>query len=267
MSTLECRWPAPPEGLSLAAGDVHLWSASLDLTQAAVDRLEATLSADEQQRADRFRSGQLRNRFIAGRATLRAILARYLAASPAAIAFQYNARGKPSLAPPWDRRGLGFNLSHAKGLALVAVAGGREVGVDVEFLRPIRHLAGMVARWFSAEEQRQWQALPAADQPAGFFRAWTCKEAWLKALGAGLSLPLEQVSVAVAPDEPPRLLSTGGDPREAGQWRLKCLPPAAGYVAAVAVRGPPPRLSTWRWEPRPGTVPFAGQSPKTIGEH
>lgn len=266
MSTLECRWPAPPEGLSLAAGDVHLWSASLDLTQAAVDRLEATLSADEQQRADRFRSGQLRNRFIAGRATLRAILARYLAASPAAIAFQYNARGKPSLAPPWDRRGLGFNLSHAKGLALVAVAGGREVGVDVEF-GPIRHLAGMVARWFSAEEQRQWQALPAADQPAGFFRAWTCKEAWLKALGAGLSLPLEQVSVAVAPDEPPRLLSTGGDPREAGQWRLKCLPPAAGYVAAVAVRGPPPRLSTWRWEPRPGTVPFAGQSPKTIGEH
>lgn len=241
MSTLECRWPAPPEGLSLAAGDVHLWSASLDLTQAAVDRLEATLSADEQQCADRFRSGQLRNRFIAGRATLRAILARYLAASPAAIAFQYNARGKPSLAPPWDRRGLGFNLSHAKGLALVAVAGGREVGVDVEF-GPIRHLAGMVARWFSAEEQRQWQALPAADQPAGFFRAWTCKEAWLKALGAGLSLPLEQVSVAVAPDEPPRLLSTGGNPREAGQWRTEVS--SAGR-----------RLRRRRGRPRPPATP------------
>ena len=221
----------------------------LDVPQATVDRLQAVLSPDEHQRAGRLRGGQLANRFIAGRAILRSILARYLAASPADVVFAYNARGKPSLGPPWDRRGLGFNLSHSKALAVIAISGGREVGVDVEFVRPVRHLTGMVARWFSAEEQRGWQAPPAADQTAGFFRVWTCKEAWLKAVGTGLSLPLDQVSVAVALAEPPRVLAIRGDQGEARQWRLECLSPAAGYVAAVAVRGELPCLSTWRWTP------------------
>ena len=132
---LDCRWPSPPERLTLAAGDVHLWSAVLDVPQATVDRLQAVLSPDEHQRAGRLRGGQLANRFIAGRAILRSILARYLAASPADVVFAYNARGKPSLGPPWDRRGLGFNLSHSKALAVIAISGGREVGVNVEFVR------------------------------------------------------------------------------------------------------------------------------------
>jgi 4'-phosphopantetheinyl transferase len=245
MSTIDHRWPAAPATPLLAAGDVHLWSAALDLPPAAVEQLAATLSPDELDRAGRFRAGPLRSRFVVGRATLRAILARYLAADARQLTFQYRARGKPDLAPPWDRGALRFNLSHSHGLALFALAAGREVGVDLEWPRPVCHMAGMVERFFSADEQRQWHALPAADQQAGFFRIWTCKEAWLKATGAGMSFPLAEVSVSASPHEPPRLLTIRGDCGAAGQWHLACSVPAAGYVAALAVRGGPPRVNSW----------------------
>ncbi len=218
------------------------------MPEESLDRFHATLSPDERGRAARFRQGPLRNRFVAGRGLLRAVLARYLAAEPAALAFDYNALGKPRLGPPWDGGELDFNLSHAKGFALLAISGGRPVGVDLECPHPLHNLPGMVARCFSAEEQRQWQSLPAAERLAGFFRVWTCKEAWLKARGSGLAFPLDQVSVTLLPGEPPRLLSIGGDPREAALWRLECSRPAAGCLAAVAVRGAPPRVGAWRWE-------------------
>jgi 4'-phosphopantetheinyl transferase len=246
MSTLDCRWTEPPAMPALAAGDVHLWYAALDLPQAVVEQLAATLSPDECLRADRFRQGPLRGRFVAGRATLRAILARYLTAQARQLAFQYHLHGKPDLAAPWDRSGLRFNVSHCRDWALFAVTVGRALGVDLERLRPLRHLAGMVERVFSAEEQRQWQALPASDRLAGFFRVWTCKEAWLKATGAGLSFPLAEVSVTVSPQEPPRLVSIRGNAEEAGQWHLTSITPSAGYVAALAVRGAPARISSWR---------------------
>ena len=229
-----------------------MWCAGLDLPEATLQRLAASLSPDERDRADRFREGPLRNRFVAGRAILRSILADYLAAGAGKIPtplFVYGERGKPRLAEPWASSGLQFNLSHSHGLALVAVAVGRDVGVDVERLRPVGHVEGLVARCFSAEERREWAALPDEARLPAFFRGWTCKEAWLKATGAGLSFPLDQVSVSLDPRQPPRLLSISGDAGEARQWQIACLEPAAGCVAALAVRGEPPQIALWRWEP------------------
>ena len=128
MSTLDCCWPEPPTVPALAAHDVHLWIATLDVPQAVVEQLAATLSPDECLRADRFRAGPLRSRFVVGRATLRAILAKYLAAQARQLTFQYHVHGKPDLAAPWDRSGLRFNVSHCRDRALFAVASGRAAG-------------------------------------------------------------------------------------------------------------------------------------------
>ena len=152
---VECRWPAPPARPELAGGHVHLWCAGLDVPEATLQRLAASLSPDERDRADRFREGPLRNRFVAGRAILRSILAHYLAAGEENPLFAYGERGKPRLAEPWASSGLRFNLSHSHGLALIAVAVGRNVGVNVERLRPVGRVEGLVVRCFSAEERRR----------------------------------------------------------------------------------------------------------------
>ena len=249
---VDCRWPAPPTRVKLAGGDVHLWCAELDLPEATLARLAASLSPDERERTEGFREGPLRNRFIAGRAILRSILADYLAAEEKRLPvplFVYGQRGKPRLAEPWASGGLRFNLSHSHGLALVAVAAGRDVGVDVEWLRPVAHIEALVARCFSAAERRQWAVLPDDGRLPAFFRGWTCKEAWLKATGAGLSFPLDQVSVSLDPRQPPRLLSISGDAEDARQWQIASVEPAAGWIAAFAVRGEPPQTAVWRWEP------------------
>jgi 4'-phosphopantetheinyl transferase len=247
MNGVELYWPASPSRLSLPPDHVHLWCVPLELPPAAVEELLPLLSADERGRADRFRLEQLQRHFVAGRGRLRSILGRYLAAGPEQLEFQYGPRGKPALASPWDRSGIHFNMSHSQGLALVAVAGDRELGTDVEYVRPMRNLAHLVERYFSADENRQWRQLPPEEQLAGFFRAWTRKEAWLKAVGTGLAFPLEQVSVSLAADQAAGIDTIDGDPQEARQWSLDCSQPAAGYVAALAVRGRPPVVSRWSW--------------------
>jgi 4'-phosphopantetheinyl transferase len=212
-----------------------------------VGRLQMTLSADERQRADRFRFGQLRNRFIAARATLRAILARYLNAGPEELRFNYAERGKPSLAPPWSERGLHFNLAHSQGLALFAVTRIGDVGVDVEQLRHTVSMDRLVERFFATEERDQWRRLRAEARPLAFFQGWTRKEAWLKATGSGLAFPLEQISVSMSPGEPARVLSINGDAAAAASWWLDSFEPGPGWAGALALRGPAVEVRRWRF--------------------
>jgi 4'-phosphopantetheinyl transferase len=234
--------PAP--AAPLGPGQLHLWAIPLDADGPAVEVLAATLSADERLRAARFGTEELRRRFIVGRGRLRAILAGYLAAAPGELEFQYEDRGKPALAAAWRAAGLHFNLSHCRGLALAAVAD-RDVGVDVEQVRPVQNVEQLVERCFADAEKEEWRRLPPAARPLGFFLAWTRKEAWLKAVGSGLSFPLDRVRVSLAPGEASRLLSIGGDAQAAAAWWLDSCEPAAGHVAAVALRGPPAGVSRW----------------------
>jgi 4'-phosphopantetheinyl transferase len=242
-----CCWPAAPTAPVLRPGDVHLWCASLEVPPAVIARLRETLSDDEGRRADRFRAGPLRDHFVAGRGTLRAILGRYLGGQPRGLRFDYEPHGKPQLAPPWDAGGLRFNVSHSHGLAVVGVTAGREIGVDVERVRPRVNAARLIERFFSPEERRQWQRLPEESRLTAFFCGWTRKEAWLKAVGHGLSFPLGDFSVSLAPDEPARLLAIRGSTAEAAAWWLESCPPGPDYVAAVAVRGRPANISRWRY--------------------
>lgn len=233
MISSEQSWEQPPESVALSTGDVHVWKASLDRTPSELDSLRQTLTPDEQKRADRFRFENHRDRFIVGRGVLRAILGRYLNRPPNQLFFEYTPYGKPILASETEI--LSFNLSHSHRLALYAVTQGREIGVDVEFIRNNINLLGIAKRFFSAQEYSQLRALPESFQLQTFFDCWTRKEAFVKAKGEGLLLALHQFDVSIAPGKPAALLCTKWDPDEASLWSLRSLNPAPGYAAALAV--------------------------------
>jgi 4'-phosphopantetheinyl transferase len=233
--------------LDLDADEIHVWRAELDQPEATVERLGQTLSPDEQERAQRFVLERVRTRFVVGRGLLRAILAGYLGRPPHRLRFAYGERGKPALAPA-ESTSLRFNVSHSADVVLFAVARRREVGVDVERLRPMPRAERIAERFFSVPERQALAALPEARKVEGFFTCWTRKEAYIKARGDGLGHPLDQFAVTIAPDEPVRLSAVGdGDATEIARWSLTGLPPGPGYVAALAACGGGWRVTSRDW--------------------
>lgn len=239
-------WSLPPAELVLSGGEVHVWRVSLDQPTSYCQQLRETLSADEQTRAERFYFEQDRQRFIVGRGLLRAILGRYLNIKPSQIQFCYGTRGKPSLAATTAET-LRFNLSHSQGLALYAVTPEREIGIDIEYIRPLSQVEKLAERIFSEGEKAVFYTLPSHQQQEAFFNGWTRKEAYVKAIGDGLAQPLEQIEVSFKPGEPAKLRSIAGDSQAASQWSLQQLIPEVGYVAALAVEGHSGRISCWHW--------------------
>lgn len=199
------------------------------------DRL--LLSADELARADRLRFEDDRLRFIAARAGLRQRLAALLDADPAELEFAYGEHGKPQLAAAVGGSGWQFNLSHSGDVALLAAVPGLAVGVDIERLRPMRDRDALVRRHFSPAENTAYFALPEAQRQAGFFAAWTAKEALVKALGQGLRFPLRSFDVAVAHQGEGGLLALQGKPAAQAGWSLTGFVPLPDHAAAVAVHG------------------------------
>lgn len=244
-SDLRCPWPPAPEELALHSSEVQVWCASLDLPSAWRHSLGQTLAEDELERAARFHFERDRRRFVARRGLLRVILGRYLGVQPDRVRFVYSDYGKPALAPGFTYGGLRFNLSHAAGISLYAFAVGRDVGVDVEHLRSDFEREQIAERFFSLHERSVLSSLPPKARIQAFFNCWTRKEAYIKARGEGLSLPLDQFDVSLAPAEPARLLATRGDLEDAERWSLYHLEPAPGYIAALAVEGRGCRLSCW----------------------
>lgn len=275
MVTQGTVWGIPPDNLLLARDQVHVWRAGLDLPESTIARLRDTLSADEVGRSERFHLPEHRRRFIAARGLLRAILGRYLRIGPECVRFHYGCHGKPAVvveprgqtrtppltglsAPAGDRGQaasprseptLQFNLAHAAELAVYAFSWGRRVGVDLERLdRDVAYLE-IAQRFFSPREQGLIDSLPAHERGIAFFNCWTRKEAYLKARGDGLSIPLDQFEVTVLPGEPAMLLQAAFDPGEVARWSLQEVEPGRGYIAALAVEGHNWRLACWQWLP------------------
>jgi 4'-phosphopantetheinyl transferase len=226
-----------PSGASLSAEDVHIWRSWLDQPMERVRQLEQTLSADERERASRFRFETDRTRFVVGRGTLRSILGHYLGIAPDCLQFGYGPQGKPYLHEGPDRATIQFNLAHSHQLAVFAFARMREVGIDLEHMRPVPRLQQIVASFFSAQENTTLSELPPSQQQEAFYLCWVSKEAYLKASGLGLAQPLQQFDVSLVPGEPARLLRVEGKPEETSRWSLCWLRPAPGYRAALAVEG------------------------------
>jgi 4'-phosphopantetheinyl transferase len=234
---------------TLPEDEVQLWRVNLDAIRGDESRWQAVLSADESARAARFHFPHDRQRFVAARAFLRIILASYLATDPNALSFSYSKKEKPSLSAAHADSGVTFNLSHSGGVALFAFTLHREIGVDVEQVRSDSDLEAIARRFFSVEEQTHLAALSAAERVEAFFRCWTRKEAYIKATGDGLSLPLSQFDVSLAPGEANALRATRPDGAEAGRWLLREAPAGPGYIAAICVRGKDWKLKAWNSPP------------------
>jgi len=251
-SSFSAAWSVPPQAPKLSNDEVHVWRAALDQTPSQVDSFLRTLAADERARAERFHFPRDREHFIAARGALRAILGLYLNRAPERVSFRYNSHGKPALALECGEEPIRFNMSHSHGVALYAITCDREVGIDLECMRSNLEVEQIAERFFSRHEVATLRALPAALRKYAFFLCWTRKEAYIKARGEGLSLPLDQFDVSLVPGEPAALLRTRPDSDEALRWSLKELtlvPP--GYAGALAVAGDGWSLASWEW---PGSL-------------
>jgi len=227
---------------------VHLWCARLRLPSPVEQRLRRSLGDDERARAARFVVAQDRARYVAAHGLLRHVLGCYLKTPPERVRYRIAPRGKPSLVSHAGAPPLQFNLSHSDDLALVAVTLRRNVGVDLERVHRGRDVMGISERFFAPREAAALKALPPGARTAAFYRCWTRKEAYLKARGDGLSLPLDSFEVSLAPTEPAALLRSAQGLREVRRWTLLGLAPAPGYVAALAVEGGARRVVCWRLE-------------------
>jgi 4'-phosphopantetheinyl transferase len=211
-----------------------------------VQGLLPILDANEVKRAEHFHFQEDRTHFIVARSLLRIILSRYLFIKPSQIHFRYSPYGKPSLDAAYHRANLCFNLSHSCGLALYAITCGREVGIDLEYIREDFPCEEVAERFFSPYEKAMIRRLPAGMKYQAFFNCWTRKEAYMKARGEGLSFPLDQFDVSLLPYEPAALLKTYGDPQQASRWSMKELSPDPYYAAALVAEGHGWHLEQWQ---------------------
>ena len=212
----------------------------LDVRPEAVRALAQCLLSEEQRRADRYVCDRDRRRFIVARARLRHLLSLRLMIRPEAVELVYGAHGKPALARPSNTMDWRFSVAHCDDVAVFAFSQGREVGIDIEAIREVGDTDAIVSRFFSRREQEAYLALEPGEKMLGFFNCWTRKEAFLKALGHGLSDSLDCFDVSLAPAEPAKILRVKNMPGCDCGWRMESFSPLPGFVAAVVTeyRGP-----------------------------
>jgi 4'-phosphopantetheinyl transferase len=247
-------WNLPPAEFHLKEDQVHLWRISVTDLKGTTDAQTSVLSAEELERATRFHFEIDRKRFIVSHGTLRMILGQYIGLPPEEIIFGHGDRGKPNLDPVPQNEGVRFNLSHSGDIVLIAVGRHREIGVDVEKIRPEIELERLAQRFFSPGEVESLSSLDTEHRLAAFFRCWTRKEAYIKALGGGLSIPLDQFEVTLEPDTPPALSANREDPDEVARWSLYNIELGEDYLAALAVEGRPEKIQYWHFTLAPLTT-------------
>jgi 4'-phosphopantetheinyl transferase len=242
------QWNKPPANLKLSADEVHVWRASLNHSHETLLALSGTLVTEERERAARFHFERDRNHFIAARGVLRQILGLYLELPPGSLQFNYSSHGKPYLADECGGEWLRFNVSHAGELALFAFSSERELGIDIEQIRTDIEHKQIASTFFSKQEVDVLHALPEHLQQEAFFLCWTRKEAYIKGIGEGLSLPLDTFDVSLTPGEPASLLAVRGDVKEASRWTLQALEPGPNYHAALVAEGHDWQLKCLSWD-------------------
>jgi len=217
--------------MQLSQQEVHIWSIWLTGSEATLSSYRSGLSLDERHRAERFSFAKLTRSFTLSRGGLRILLAHYLGCEPKEIEFTYRAKGKPALR---NRSPICFNASHSGQMALYGFTLGCELGVDVEEIRSLNAAESIAARFFSAQEVSELLSQHPKERGTAFFRCWTRKEAFIKAIGDGFAIPLNCFQVTLLPKFPARFVHIADKVGTASDWTLHHLEPAAGYVGAVA---------------------------------
>ncbi len=238
-------WRTSPGTQALGRNEVHVWLTEHDPGQALNAQYVASLSGEEHARAAGFRFEEHRVRFVARRYFLRAVLGKYLEIEPHRIGIETNFYGKPQVC---GRTPLSFNLSHSGNVSLLALAEDKELGIDIERIDRTVNVDEVSRRFFSRMEVAQILGLPPELRKPAFFVCWARKEAFVKAVGRGLSLPLDRFSVSCGPGEPAALLEGGDEENELPRWVLLDLPSVPGFATALAGEVPIEHVTCRRWE-------------------
>lgn len=226
------KWSIGPASPSICRHETHIWR--IDLSTSPQMDCDAIISAEEIERANRFRFEKDRRRFKIAHASLRLILSRYLKLAPAELVFAQTDYGKPFLVNS-EADGLLFNMSHSGDVVLIAVAREREVGVDVEFMRPDFATMEVAEQFFSIAEIYTLSGLPEHLRTSAFFNCWTSKEAYVKARGEGLSIPLDQFDVSLGPGVPAAMLGNRIDEPEMSRWNFQTLEIDPRHAGALVI--------------------------------
>jgi 4'-phosphopantetheinyl transferase len=224
---MQVQWQSPPtveviRDFLQSYGRIHVWRFSLVISSELYETFRQSFSDDEQVKADRFRYARDRDRFVAARGYMRQILGLYTNQAASDLVFDYNPQGKPAL------RGLTleFNLSHSEDLGLLAIANDRIVGIDLEAIHPVGDLEKIAARFFTAGEHQRIMKTQGDARVHAFFRTWTCKEAYLKATGVGIS-KLKSLEISIQPNQAASFINPQS-------WDVQEIVPASNFVGAIA---------------------------------
>lgn len=244
-NSIDSIWQTSSVLSTLKDNQVHLWCANLALSASKIEQLTSLLSPDELARANKFRFPRHRKRFIAARGVLRRLLGSYISKNPQSLKFTYRDRGKPQLK---EDLSLQFNLSHSQEYALFGFTLERLIGVDLEYQREMPDALKIAQRFFSPREYQLLEQVPKEQQPQLFFQLWTAKEAYLKAIGTGLSGSLAAVEIAFDQSQSPYLAVPPGE-EQTPPWSLHSCSPATNYLGAIAINGqiPAQNINYWRW--------------------
>jgi 4'-phosphopantetheinyl transferase len=242
-------WHQTAEIPVLGQFDIHIWRINLARPFSDVERLIFFLSPAERERAARFCFVQNQRRFIIRRSILRQLLAAGRKTSPETISIKFTAHGKPFVSDQEGSYNLRFSCSHSADLALVAISRGVELGVDLEQQRFLADAEDLARSHFSRREFYELAGLPQSLKTVGFFNCWTRKEAFVKAIGLGLSFPLNRFSVSLAPDKPATILDVADSPAVVNQWEMIAFEAGADYSAAIVSEGKKPCIKFLEWNP------------------
>ena len=246
-AVLSPSFKTPPLTPQLSRDELHIWLASLDQPVRDLPRHTRALSTEERRRADSYSFALDSRRFISRRWILRGILGCYLGADPSELALRYGKNGKPELCDVLARSSLNFSLSHSDGVGLFAFAQNRVVGVDIERVREVLEIDSIAEDFFSTREKQLIGSVCQRDKKDAFFTIWTCREAFVKALGDGLSqAPLGQRALSRVAGS---LDSSGSSEQthEESKWSVECFRVAPRFAAAFCLEGPSTRVLFWRW--------------------
>src|SRR4029434_9313345 len=235
--------PDPSSSVVIRENEVHIWLVQTNDESISLGDFKDLLSTVEQDRASKFKFETDRRRYIIAHAALRSILSIYVNSPARELQFASGPYGKPKLASIHDNKKIAFNLSHSHEVALIAITQGREIGVDVEWVREDFVFDEVAQRFFTSREVAALRALPLHLQREAFYKCWTSKEAFLKAKGTGLSGQLDEVEMVLT-DDVVRIKGT------VPNLSLIDLTVDGGYVAALVVDGVEPRLTYYAWESR-----------------
>jgi 4'-phosphopantetheinyl transferase len=229
--------------------EIHVWWFVLDQPQHFVDSYYRILKQDEKKRILNFKTELLRNRHTVSRGVLKILISKYLDADPEKVEFMYSEQGKPFLSSPKNKTNLQFNMSHSNRLGICAFTKDNAVGVDVERIRELPNLEDMTEICMSEFEKRWFSKLPPATKNEMFYKVWTVKEAFIKAIGAGFSFPLVNVEVKIYGNNKCEFHRIKDESGSFGKWRVFTFVPEPNFTASLVTEADNSKIKRFYWEP------------------